>query len=66
MSGIIFYSLCRTKDRFKWNKVTTCVHNILGGQRWVDHYGEVLIKNDFNGIYCKLTYAKVSLVWHCL
>ena len=53
------YLLYRFKERYTWNKVTTCVHNILGGQRWVDHYGDVVIKNEMNGIKCKLTYAKV-------
>ena len=43
-----------------WNKATTCVHNLLGGQRWVDHYGEVNIVNKANGISCKLTYSKVT------
>lgn len=41
-----------------WNKVTTCVHNLLGGQRWVDQYGEMQIRN--GGISCKLTFKKVK------
>ena len=41
--------------------MTTCVHNLLGGQRWVDHYGEVTLINHANGIKCKLTFTKVSI-----
>jgi hypothetical protein len=52
--------LRRHKDHYTWNKPTTCVHNLLGGQRWVDHYGEVVIRNHSHGIKCKLTYAKVQ------
>ena len=51
----------RYKDHYTWNKATTCVHNLLGGQRWVDHYGEVVIRNHGHGIKCKLTYAKVRV-----
>jgi hypothetical protein len=53
-------SLLRFKDHYRWNKVTTCVHNILGGQRWVDQFGEMTITN--GNIVCKLTFTKVSNV----
>lgn len=46
-------------EYFRWNKVTTCVHNLFGGQRWVDQYGELKITNDKN-ITCKLTFLKAS------
>ena len=25
---------------YTWNKVTSCIHNLLGAERWVDLYGE--------------------------
>ncbi len=31
-------------DHYEWNKVTSCIHNILSGQRWIEHYGEISIK----------------------
>ena len=52
----------RYRDHYKWNKVTTCVHNLLGGQRWADQYGEMTITN--NNIVCKLTFTKVSDFWY--
>ncbi|KAL1115128.1 hypothetical protein AAG570_007159 [Ranatra chinensis] len=30
-------------DVYRWNKVTTCVHNLFSAQRWVDQYGELTI-----------------------
>ncbi|RXN08208.1 oxysterol-binding -related 6 isoform X3 [Labeo rohita] len=46
-------------DHYEWNKVTTCVHNILSGRRWIEHYGEVTIRNTRNTTYiCKLTFVK--------
>lgn len=54
-----FVSLVRFKENYTWNKATSCVHNILGGQQWVDHYGEVMVVNQTLNITCKLTYVKV-------
>lgn len=48
------------KDHYRWNKVTTCVHNLFSGQRWVDQYGELKIVNVDKNITCKLTFVKVS------
>ncbi|XP_052813371.1 oxysterol-binding protein-related protein 6-like isoform X2 [Mya arenaria] len=56
--GIVNVVLPKHKDHYRWNKVTTCVHNILGGQRWVDQFGEMTITN--GNIVCKLTFTKAS------
>ncbi|XP_041375057.1 oxysterol-binding protein-related protein 6-like [Gigantopelta aegis] len=56
--GTVNVCLPKFQDHYKWNKVTTCVHNVLGGQRWVDQYGEMYITN--GGIVCKLTFTKAS------
>ncbi|XP_061598759.1 oxysterol-binding protein-related protein 3-like isoform X2 [Cololabis saira] len=46
-------------DHYEWNKVTSCIHNILSGQRWIEHYGEMAIKNvNSNGCQCKVTFIK--------
>lgn len=50
----------RSGDHFEWNKVTTCIHNVLSGPRWIEHYGEVLIRNTRDASYhCKITFCKV-------
>ncbi|KAG0715942.1 Oxysterol-binding protein-related protein 6 [Chionoecetes opilio] len=50
-----------TEDHYEWNKVTTCVHNLFGGgQRWVDQYGEMIIKNANKGLTCKLSFVRAS------
>ncbi|XP_058038090.1 oxysterol-binding protein-related protein 3 isoform X4 [Ahaetulla prasina] len=49
------------KDHYEWNKVTSCIHNILNGQRWIEHYGEIIIKNlNDDSCYCKLTFVKTK------
>ncbi|XP_050522034.1 oxysterol-binding protein-related protein 6-like isoform X2 [Daktulosphaira vitifoliae] len=49
-----------SSDHYRWNKVTTCVHNLFGGQRSVDQYGELKIINLDKNISCKLTFVKAS------
>ncbi|KAJ6666570.1 hypothetical protein lerEdw1_020293 [Lerista edwardsae] len=49
------------KDHYEWNKVTSCIHNILSGQRWIEHYGEIIIKNlNDHTCHCKLTFVKAK------
>ncbi|ESP01675.1 hypothetical protein LOTGIDRAFT_139282, partial [Lottia gigantea] len=56
--GTVSLILPKYNDYYQWNKVTTCVHNLLGGQRWVDQYGEMKITN--GDVVCKLTFTKAS------
>ncbi|KAJ7313653.1 hypothetical protein JRQ81_005233 [Phrynocephalus forsythii] len=57
--GTVNVHLPRFGDHYEWNKVTSCIHNILSGQRWIEHYGEVLIRNTRDSTYhCKLTFCK--------
>ncbi|XP_053322348.1 oxysterol-binding protein-related protein 3 isoform X2 [Spea bombifrons] len=49
------------EDHYEWNKVTSCIHNILSGQRWIEHYGEIIIKNTNNNYcHCKVTFMKAK------
>ncbi|XP_013866654.1 oxysterol-binding protein-related protein 3 isoform X2 [Austrofundulus limnaeus] len=48
-------------DHYEWNKVTSCIHNILSGQRWIEHYGEMAIKNKNSDVcQCKVTFVKAK------
>ncbi|XP_008839769.1 oxysterol-binding protein-related protein 3 [Nannospalax galili] len=48
-------------DHFEWNKVTSCIHNILSGQRWIEHYGEIVIKNlTDDSCHCKVNFIKAK------
>ncbi|XP_036889279.1 oxysterol-binding protein-related protein 7 isoform X3 [Sturnira hondurensis] len=59
--GTVNVSLPRFGDHFEWNKVTSCIHNILSGQRWIEHYGEVLIRNTKDSsCHCKITFCKAK------
>lgn len=48
-------------DHYEWNKVTSCIHNILSGQRWIEHYGEISIRNSSSDVcQCKITFIKAK------
>uniref|UniRef100_A0A3P9LFL2 Oxysterol-binding protein n=1 Tax=Oryzias latipes TaxID=8090 RepID=A0A3P9LFL2_ORYLA len=57
--GSVNVMIPRFGDHYEWNKVTTCVHNILSGRRWIEHYGEITIRNTkSSACLCKLTFVK--------
>ncbi|GAA6071253.1 oxysterol-binding protein-related protein 3a [Tachysurus ichikawai] len=48
-------------DHYELNRVTSCIHNILSGERWIEHYGEMTIKNTATSedtSICKVTFLK--------
>lgn len=56
----------RYGDHYEWNKVVTCIHNVLSQQRYLEHYGEVTIQNLKNNICsCKITFVKVIEMFLC-
>ncbi|XP_037296470.1 oxysterol-binding protein-related protein 3 isoform X3 [Manduca sexta] len=59
-TGRVHVRLTTTGDHYSWNKVTTCVHNLFGGQRWVDQYGDMHIVCHGTDITCKLNFIKAS------
>lgn len=45
-------------DHFMWQKVTTCVNNVLIGTKWIDHYGEMTIVNSNTDEKCLLEFKR--------
>uniref|UniRef100_A0A7N5ZZU1 Oxysterol-binding protein n=1 Tax=Anabas testudineus TaxID=64144 RepID=A0A7N5ZZU1_ANATE len=59
--GTTHVTLPEFGDHYEWNKVTSCIHNILSGQRWIEHYGEISIRNSSSDIcQCKITFVKAK------
>ncbi|XP_049587849.1 oxysterol-binding protein-related protein 3 isoform X3 [Syngnathus scovelli] len=57
--GSTHVTLPGSGDHYEWNKVTSCIHNILSGQRWIEHYGEISIRNsNSDACQCKITFVK--------
>ncbi|XP_060951106.1 oxysterol-binding protein-related protein 7 [Limanda limanda] len=62
-TGMVNVTLPRYGDHYEWNKVVTCIHNVLSQQRYMEHYGEVTIQNlKSNACTCKITFVK-SRYW---
>ncbi|XP_064171286.1 oxysterol-binding protein-related protein 7-like isoform X2 [Anguilla rostrata] len=62
-TGMVNVTLPRYGDHYEWNKVVTCIHNVLSQQRWLEHYGEVVIRNLNSSVCtCKMTFIK-SRYW---
>ncbi|XP_041102277.1 oxysterol-binding protein-related protein 3-like isoform X1 [Polyodon spathula] len=59
--GTTHVMLPKFGDHYEWNKITSCIHNILSGQRWIEHYGEISIKNSNSDVcQCKVTFIKAK------
>ncbi|XP_028983874.1 oxysterol-binding protein-related protein 3 isoform X3 [Betta splendens] len=59
--GTTHVTLPEFGDHYEWNKVTSCIHNILSGQRWIEHYGEISIRNSSSNVcQCKITFVKAK------
>lgn len=59
--GVTHLELPGFRDHYEWSKVTSCIHNILSGQRWIEHYGEMSIKHTTTTgdvSHCKVTFLK--------
>ncbi|KAM3859505.1 oxysterol-binding protein-related protein 7 [Diretmus argenteus] len=62
-TGMVNVTLPRYGDHYEWNKVVTCIHNVLSQQRYLEHYGEVTIRNLHSDVCtCKITFVK-SRYW---
>ncbi|CAF4609861.1 unnamed protein product, partial [Rotaria sp. Silwood2] len=40
-----------------WNKCTMCIHNVLSTDRWIDHYGDVLVESSL-GIKSRISFLQ--------
>ncbi|XP_056325096.1 oxysterol-binding protein-related protein 7 [Danio aesculapii] len=62
-TGMVNVTLKKYGDHYEWNKVVTCIHNVLSQQRYLEHYGEVIIQNLNSSVCtCKITFVK-SRYW---
>lgn len=57
--GVVHLELVRG-GHFTWHKVTTVVHNIIVGKLWVDHQGDMEIRNHQQGHVARLKFQPYS------
>lgn len=58
--GVVHVYFADTGDHFVWSKVITCVRNLLSGNKWVENYGEMVVKNERTGDVAKVTFKSNS------
>jgi len=58
--GSVHLTLQEHGEEYKWNKVTSCIHNLLGQERWVDLYGESVITCKQSGLTARIQFVKAS------
>ncbi|KAL2078127.1 hypothetical protein ACEWY4_025812 [Coilia grayii] len=62
-AGMVNVTLPKRGEHYEWNKVVTCIHNVLSQQRYLENYGEVTIRNLKSSVCtCKITFVK-SRYW---
>ncbi|XP_077078693.1 oxysterol-binding protein-related protein 6-like isoform X2 [Siphateles boraxobius] len=62
-TGMVNVTLPNYGDHYEWNKVVTCIHNVFSPDRWLEHYGDVVIRNlNSDECTCKITFVK-SRYW---
>ncbi|XP_030649121.1 oxysterol-binding protein-related protein 7-like [Chanos chanos] len=62
-TGMVNVTLPKYGDHYEWNKAVTCIHNVFSQQRWLEHYGDVTIRNlKSDECTCKITFVK-SRYW---
>ncbi|KAJ1513129.1 hypothetical protein HMI54_005165 [Coelomomyces lativittatus] len=47
-------------EHYSWRKVTTCVHNLIVGTLWIDHYGDMEIVNHQTKDKCIVTFKSTG------
>ncbi|XP_040574708.1 oxysterol-binding protein-related protein 3 [Lepeophtheirus salmonis] len=47
-------------EHYTWNKITTCIHNLFGSERWVDLYGVCVISCPDTELESKIDFIKAS------
>lgn len=58
--GYVHVTLPERGDHFVWNEITSCMHNVISGKKWIEMYGEMTIKNLTTGEWCRLNFKESS------
>lgn len=46
-------------ETITWNKCTMCIHNVLSADRWIDHYGDVVVESSL-GTKSRISFIQVE------
>ncbi len=57
--GYTRVTLPKFNETYQWNKIVMYVHNVMGAQRKIEHYGEITIRST-SGVSCTINFPKSS------
>lgn len=57
-TGTISLKLAKYDEVYTWNKITTCMNNVIVGNKWIDNYGELSVCNQTTGHKCLMDFKK--------
>ncbi|KAI9222921.1 Oxysterol-binding protein-domain-containing protein [Blastocladiella britannica] len=57
-SGTVHVELPELGDHFTWTKVTTCMRNVIGGPKSLDHYGKMIVTNHATDDRVEITFKE--------
>mgnify|MGYP001048336385 CR=1 FL=1 len=47
-------------ETYTWNKVVTCMRNIFSDGKYLEHYGDMIVKNHTTGYTCKMEFKETG------
>jgi len=56
--GNCYMLIPKFNDDITWNHLETCANNVIIGGMWVDHYGDLEIKNNTTGDICSVKFTR--------
>ena len=56
--GHVRVQLRSTGDFFEWKKVATSVEDIVSGNRWVDHFGQMIVVNQTTRDFARIDFTQ--------
>ena len=59
-TGLVHYKTKQNGHHYSWNKPHTTVHNLIFGQLWADHEGDVVVNSHQTGDKAVVTWTPYS------
>eukprot|EP00898_Chlorokybus_atmophyticus_P004881 jgi/Chlat1/5394/Chrsp35S05306 len=58
--GCVRVAIPRYNEVYTWQKATSCMHNVIFGTMWLEHYGEIVVTSQTTGCKAQMRLHKGS------
>jgi hypothetical protein len=52
--------LKKYQDKFSWDHLDTCAHNVIVGAMWIDHFGTIHLRNHTTGDFANVKFNRAG------